>query len=147
MVGISKNYLSVAITASSVKAALVSGGQVQKTAYESLAGSSREEMLGGLRTAIRKIGVKSAPVVCVIPGHMASAKNIEIPSTDPEEIESIINFPIPGQAKTVSVTVENAINDPNSSPMIVTIGIKMFFKRCTLITLLSATPLALANLI
>ena len=41
----------------------------------------------------------------------------------------MISLPIPGQAKTVSVTVENAINDPNSNPMIVTMGMRMFFNK------------------
>ena len=44
-------------------------------------------------------------------------------------IESIINLPIPGQANTVSVTVEKAINEPNSKPTTVTMGINIFFKR------------------
>ena len=43
-------------------------------------------------------------------------------------IESIINLPIPGHANTVSVTVEKAIKEPNSRPITVTIGIKIFFK-------------------
>ena len=43
----------------------------------------------------------------------------------------MISLPIPGHANTVSVTVENAISDPNSSPTTVTMGIRIFFSICT----------------
>ena len=60
-------------------------------------------------------------------------------------IESMMSLPIPGQAKTVSVTTEKAINPPSSKPRTVTTGIMMFFRRWTMISLDSLSPLALAN--
>ena len=38
----------------------------------------------------------------------------------------MISLPMPGQAKTLSVTTENAIRPPNSNPITVTTGIMMF---------------------
>ena len=57
----------------------------------------------------------------------------------------MMSLPIPGQAKTVSVTTEKAINPPSSNPRTVTTGIMMFFRRWTMISLDSLSPLALAN--
>ncbi len=58
----------------------------------------------------------------------------------------ISSRPIPGQAKTVSVTTAKATTEPNSSPSTVTTGIIMFFNRCTRMTRVSLKPLARANL-
>ena len=52
---------------------------------------------------------------------------------------------MPGQAKIVSVTIANAITEPNSSPITVTIGIRMLFSTCTPITRALLRPLARAN--
>ena len=35
---------------------------------------------------------RKASVICTIPANAATAKNIEVPSIDPEEIKSIINL-------------------------------------------------------
>jgi hypothetical protein len=61
-------------------------------------------------------------------------------------IESIINFPIPGHANTLSVTTENAIVEPNSNPITVTTGIMIVFSTCTKTTRAGDSPLARANL-
>ena len=60
-------------------------------------------------------------------------------------IESIRSLPIPGQAKIVSVTMANAITDPNSSPMIVTMGMRMLRSTCTPMTRALESPLARAK--
>jgi peptide/nickel transport system permease protein len=52
---------------------------------------------------------------------------------------------MPGQAKIVSVTIANAISDPNSSPATVTTGIRMFFSTCVRTMPLSETPFARAK--
>ena len=56
------------------------------------------------------------------------------------------SLPIPGQAKIVSVTTENAMRLPNSRPSTVTTGIMMFFRRWTPTMRLLERPLARANL-
>ena len=53
---------------------------------------------------------------------------------------------MPGQANTVSVTIAKAMTEPNSSPMTVTIGIRMLRSTCTPMTRLWLRPLARANL-
>ena len=53
---------------------------------------------------------------------------------------SMINLPMPGQEKIVSVITEKAIKDPNSSPMTVTRGIETFLRMCTKTTLLPDSP-------
>ena len=52
---------------------------------------------------------------------------------------------MPGHAKIVSVTIAKAITEPNSSPITVTIGIRMFFSTCTRTMRRSDTPLARAK--
>ena len=54
---------------------------------------------------------------------------------------------MPGHANTVSVTVEKAIKEPNSSPITVTIGIKIFFKIWTKTILCSDNPFERAKVI
>ena len=49
-------------------------------------------------------------------------------------MESMSSLPVPGQAKIDSVTIAKAITEPSSSPITVTIGIRMFFSTCTPIT-------------
>ena len=61
-------------------------------------------------------------------------------------MESISSLPVPGQAKIDSVTIANAITDPSSRPITVTIGIRMFFSTCTPITRPGPRPFARANL-
>ena len=53
---------------------------------------------------------------------------------------------MPGQAKIVSVTIANAITEPNSRPITVTIGIRMFFSTCTPTTRRVAQPLGAREL-
>ena len=58
---------------------------------------------------------------------------------------SMISLPMPGQAKIDSVTTEKAMVLPNSSPVTVTTGIRMFLKTCTKVTRKGESPLARAN--
>ncbi|CFO10387.1 Uncharacterised protein [Bordetella pertussis] len=61
-------------------------------------------------------------------------------------MESISSLPMPGHEKTVSVTTANSTTWPNSRPATVTMGIRMFFSKCTPSTRFSGRPLARANL-
>ena len=81
-------FLSIAITSSAVKVALVKGsGFVEKLV-------TRPVDKGGvdvaLRAALEGLPVKDAGILCVIPGDVATTKNLEVPSVADEEIESIL---------------------------------------------------------
>ena len=56
------------------------------------------------------------------------------------------SLPMPGQAKIVSVTTAKATREPNSRPMTVTIGIRMYLRTWTPITRRGGRPFARANL-
>ncbi|MCY1367674.1 hypothetical protein D9M69_546180 [compost metagenome] len=58
----------------------------------------------------------------------------------------MISLPMPGQAKIDSVTIANAMIEPNCSAITVTIGIRMFFSTCTPTMRVLDRPLARANL-
>ena len=60
-------------------------------------------------------------------------------------MESIRSLPVPGQAKIDSVTMANAMTEPSSRPITVTMGIRMFLSTCTPITRPCERPLARAN--
>ena len=53
---------------------------------------------------------------------------------------------MPGQANTLSVTIAKAITLPNSSPITVTIGIRMLRSTWTPMTRALESPFARANL-
>ena len=62
-------------------------------------------------------------------------------------IDSIINLPIPGQAKILSVITAKAIKTENCNPITVTIGINIYFNKWNVIILNLLKPFAFANLI
>lgn len=82
------NFLSVSISPALIKVALVrNSGVVEKLIKRSVDKSGPE---AALRSAIEGLKLKGAGVVCVLPGDVATTKNLEVPSSDPEEIESIL---------------------------------------------------------
>ncbi len=88
-----KDYLSVSLTEQSIKVALVkSSGAVVKVARREVSGTAPEAFTRELRVALSGFNPKKSHVLCVIPASVATTKNIEIPSVDPEEIKSIINL-------------------------------------------------------
>ncbi|MBF0570105.1 MAG: pilus assembly protein PilM, partial [Candidatus Omnitrophica bacterium] len=80
----------ITISASStlVRAAQVSrGGNVEKLARRSVDNGAIDV---ALRQALAGFDVKNSSVLWVLPGDVATTKNIEVPSTDNSEIESIL---------------------------------------------------------
>ncbi len=81
-------FVSIAISATSVKVALIkSSGSVERLVIRNIDKGSPDS---ALQSALTGLPVKGADILCVIPGEVATTKNLEIPSVDHEEIESIL---------------------------------------------------------
>ncbi len=92
MFGTDKRYLSISINESTVKVAQVrTSGSVEKVARASAGGTSSDDITRVLKPLLNGFD-RRAGVVCVIPASAATSKNIEVPSSDPQEIRSIINL-------------------------------------------------------
>ena len=82
------HFISISITPTLVKAAQVtSSGVVEKIAKQDVdkgaAHAALKQILAGFKA-------KGAAIICAVPGDVATAKNLEVPAVDPEEIESIL---------------------------------------------------------
>jgi len=94
MFGSDKRYLSFTLSETVIKLAQVkSSGVVEKIARISAVDNSADALGQALKTLSNGFDRK-APVVCVIPVSAATSKTIEVPSTDPQEIKSIINLQV-----------------------------------------------------
>jgi len=93
MFGPDKRYLTISINDGVIKVAqATSSGSVEKVAREAFAVTpGGDEGAQALKSLLLSFDRK-APVICVVPAGAATAKNIEVPSSDPEEIKSIINL-------------------------------------------------------
>ncbi len=88
-----KDHLSVYITEHSIKVAHVkSSGAVIKVARRDIHGATGDALVKELKTVLSGFNPKKSNVICIIPASVATTKNIEIPSVDPEEIKSIIGL-------------------------------------------------------
>jgi Tfp pilus assembly PilM family ATPase len=95
MFGSDKKYLTISINEGVIKLAQgSSSGNLERVARGSFtAGSSVDDAAKALKSLLLSFNRK-IPVICVVPASAATAKNIEVPSTDPEEIKSIINLQV-----------------------------------------------------
>lgn len=92
MFGADKHYLSISVNEAVIKIAQVkTSGAVEKIARATASGTSSDALAQALKPLLSGFDRK-APVVCAIAAAVATSKNIEIPSTDPQEIQSIINL-------------------------------------------------------
>ena len=81
-------FISVAITSAFVKVAQVTAnGVVEKLVKKSIDSHGVD---AALRQALVGFDTKKAGILCAVPGDVATTKNIELPSVDREEIESIL---------------------------------------------------------
>lgn len=90
-----KNHISVSLTENVLKIVAVQGGRnprITQAFYQSVAGMSVTELSKAVHSGMKGFKVKGSRIVCVVPSSMATTKNIEIPSTDKEEIWSIVNL-------------------------------------------------------
>jgi len=93
MFGADKKYLTISINDGIIKAAQASSsGSLERVARASFTPNpGGEEASKALKSLLVSFDRK-ASVICAIPASVATAKNIEVPSSDPEEIKSIINL-------------------------------------------------------
>ncbi len=92
MFGADKRYLSISIQDTLVKVAQVkASGIVEKIARVSAADATPDAVAKVLKSVLASFDRK-AGIACVIPASAATSKCIEVPSSDPTEIKSIINL-------------------------------------------------------
>jgi Type IV pilus assembly protein PilM len=92
MFGTDKNYLAISINDGIIKLAQAgTSGNVERVARGSFASGGGETASQTLKSLLNLFNRK-LPVICVVPAGAATAKTIEVPSSDPEEIKSIINL-------------------------------------------------------
>ena len=93
MFGSDKKYLTISINDGVIKIAQgTSSGSLEKVARGSFTATpGGDEAAKALKSLLAPFNRK-LPVICVVPANAATAKMIEVPSTDPEEIKSIINL-------------------------------------------------------
>lgn len=81
-------FVSISVTTSLVKIAVTkSSGIVEKIVQKTVDKTGPES---ALQKALQGLSVKGAGIICVIPGDVATTKNIDVRSANNEEIESII---------------------------------------------------------
>ncbi|MBF0490417.1 MAG: pilus assembly protein PilM [Candidatus Omnitrophica bacterium] len=94
MFGADKRYLSFSLSDGVIKLAQVkSSGNVEKVTRISVVDPSQEALGQSLKTILNGFD-KKAPVICTIPVSSSTSKTIEVPSSDPQEIKSIINLQV-----------------------------------------------------
>ena len=93
MFGVDKKYLSISINDGVIKIAQgSSSGNIDKIARATFTPApGGDDAVKSLKALLAGFD-KKLPLICVIPANAATAKTIEVPSTDPEEIKSIINL-------------------------------------------------------
>ena len=93
MFGADKRYLSISINEGVIKVVQATSAgvleRVARASFDPTAGGSQAVLT--LKSLLAPFDRK-ASVICTIPANAATAKNIEVPSIDPEEIKSIINL-------------------------------------------------------
>src|SRR5258708_332156 len=93
MFGSDKKYLTIYINDGVIKVAqATSSGSLEKVARGSYTETPGGDEAAKALKFLLALFNRQACVICVIPASAATAKNIEVPSIDPEEIKSIINL-------------------------------------------------------
>ena len=127
MFGADQKYLTISINDGVIKAAqATASGSLEKVARVSFTASlDGEEAAKALKSLLVPFN-RQASVICVIPANAATAKSIEVPSSDPEEIKSIINLQAsrhtPYSREEVLITYINlGINASNNTRLLLVI--------------------------
>lgn len=96
MVTKNKSFIGVTLGENSIDLVCLkkSGASFKVTGVHSCnaAGVSDEDRVKMIQNAAKGFGARSAGVACVLPNHIVTTKNIEIPSVDEAEIKSIVNL-------------------------------------------------------
>lgn len=92
----SQEYLCVSLSEETLRIAQVKSAptfpKVSKVFSEKIKGKEPEELLQIVQAALKGFNTKATAHICIVPTSLATTKNIEIPSTNPEEIRSIVNL-------------------------------------------------------
>ena len=89
-----KRFLSFSLNENVIKLVQAqSSGLVEKVARVSAAETTPDALAQALKTLLNGFDRK-ASVICVIPSSVATSKVIEVPSSDPDEIKSIVNLQV-----------------------------------------------------
>ena len=96
MLDLEKDYAVITLCDGTLKIAHVKGEGVNlkllNVVKKDVKEVAKEDIAKVARSALDSIGLKKASAICVIPSSVATTKNIEIPSVDPNEIKSIIDL-------------------------------------------------------
>jgi len=91
-----KDYLSIILGEENLKVAhlrmAAPGMEVVNVVYRDIRGITEEDLSKTIQAVLSELNVKKSTAICIIPSHLATTKNIEIPSLDDNEIKSIINL-------------------------------------------------------
>ncbi|MCD4779196.1 MAG: pilus assembly protein PilM [Candidatus Omnitrophica bacterium] len=96
MLNKSNDFISVAFTDDILKVAYVRGAgenaRVDQLVVKEVKGLSEQNQVKAVHAATKGMKVKGGNVLLIIPSNMVTTKNIEIPSTNTEEIKSIVSL-------------------------------------------------------
>jgi len=92
----SQNYILLTLDDEHLRVAYLKPSGVEKEVVQVLKrdirGISEEELPNTIRSTLDGMDIKNSHAICVIPSSLTTMKNIEIPSLDPQEIQSIVNL-------------------------------------------------------
>ncbi len=96
MIGKSNDYISICLGDDVLKVAIVKGAagatKLSNVYAQDVKGLAEDQLIKAMQAMIKKLGGKKLTPIFVVPSSMTTTKNIEIPSTNPTEIESIVNL-------------------------------------------------------
>jgi|GEM_PF-245895 len=92
----SNGQLSILLTDELLKIAhfknLSNSFEVANLYFQEIKGLSDDEVSAKIKEILQSCNLKNPEAICVLPSSVTTTKNIEIPSLDPKEIESIIEL-------------------------------------------------------
>ena len=96
MFGKTQGYLSVSLSEDTLKVVELKSSnnlsQVSNVVARDIKGIPETELPNIIADTLKGFNAKSAQILCVIPTGLTTTKNIEVPSTNPEEIKSIVSL-------------------------------------------------------
>ncbi len=91
-----RDYISIMLSEDTLKIVHLSVSPSEQKLIgltkRSVQGISEAELPAAIQSAMEDLKVKKPEILCTIPSHLVTTKNIEIPSVDPEEIKSIVDL-------------------------------------------------------
>ena len=87
-----KNSICILLSEDALKIAQVIKGRVSNVSFQDVKGFSDDRLAKTLRSMVSKLKPKKAEIFCLMPSGMTTSKNLEIPSTSPDEIKAIVSL-------------------------------------------------------